>query len=207
MKSFTLKFALTFLLGVGLASAAVAQKIGGTVKDSAGKPVVGASVIVEGSTLGASSGVDGQWSLNVPDASKKTLVISYIGMKTQRIAIGSKTQIDVTLEDESTAMDDVVVVGYATVKRRDVVGSVASVNAETLQQMPVASVAEAMTGRMAGVQVTATEKGRELNSLVQAAFQEAEAVMVKGLRLEETEALRLLLYRVIENLEEDRTTC
>ena len=56
-------------------------------------------------------------------------------------------------------------------------------------------------------QVTATEKGRELNSLVQAAFQEAEAVMVKGLRLEETEALRLLLYRVIENLEEDRTTC
>ena len=157
MKSFTLKFALTFLLGVGLASAAVAQKIGGTVKDSAGKPVVGASVIVEGSTLGASSGVDGQWSLNVPDASKKTLVISYIGMKTQRIAIGSKTQIDVTLEDESTAMDDVVVVGYATVKRRDVVGSVASVNAETLQQMPVASVAEAMTGRMAGVQITATE--------------------------------------------------
>ena len=157
MKSFTLKFALTFLLGVGLASAAVAQKIGGTVKDSAGKPVVGASVIVEGSTLGASSGVDGQWSLNVPDASKKTLVISYIGMKTQRIAIGSKTQIDVTLEDESTALDDVVVVGYATVKRRDVVGSVASVNAETLQQMPVASVAEAMTGRMAGVQITATE--------------------------------------------------
>ena len=56
-------------------------------------------------------------------------------------------------------------------------------------------------------QVTATEKGRELNSLVQAAFQEAEAVMVKGLRLEETEVLRLLLYRVIENLEEDRTTC
>lgn len=157
MKSFTLKFALTFLLGVGLASAAAAQKIGGTVKDSAGKPVVGASVIVEGSTLGASSGVDGQWSLNVPDASKKTLVISYIGMKTQRIAIGSKTQIDVTLEDESTALDDVVVVGYATVKRRDVVGSVASVNAETLQQMPVASVAEAMTGRMAGVQITATE--------------------------------------------------
>ena len=101
--------------------------------------------------------VDGRWTLTVPDASKKTLVISYIGMKTQRIAIGSKTQIDVRLEDESTAMDDVVVVGYATVKRRDVVGSVASVNAETLQQMPVASVAEAMTGRMAGVQVTATE--------------------------------------------------
>ncbi len=69
MKSFTLKFALSFLLGVSLASAAVAQKIGGVVKDSAGQPIIGASVIVDGSTLGASSGIDGQWSLNVPDAS------------------------------------------------------------------------------------------------------------------------------------------
>ena len=124
MKNFTLKFALTLLLGVGLATAAMAQKIGGVVKDSAGNPVIGASVVVDGTTMGASSGVDGSWSLNVPDASKQTLVISYIGMKTQRIAIGSKTKIDVTLEDESTALDDVVVVGYATVRRRDVVGSV-----------------------------------------------------------------------------------
>ena len=130
MKNFTMKFALTLLLGVGLATAAMAQKIGGVVKDSAGNPVIGASVVVDGTTMGASSGVDGSWSLNVPDASKKTLVISYIGMKTQRIAIGSKTKIDVTLEDESTALDDVVVVGYATVKRRDVVGSVSSVSSE-----------------------------------------------------------------------------
>ena len=157
MKNFTLKFALTLLLGVGLATAAMAQKIGGVVKDSAGNPVIGASVVVDGTTMGASSGVDGSWSLNVPDASKQTLVISYIGMKTQRIAIGSKTKIDVTLEDESTALDDVVVVGYATVRRRDVVGSVSSVSSEELTQMPVASVAEAMTGRMAGVQITATE--------------------------------------------------
>ena len=157
MKNFTLKFALTLLLGVGLATAAMAQKIGGVVKDSAGNPVIGASVVVDGTTMGASSGVDGSWTLNVPDASKQTLVISYIGMRTQRIAIGSKTKIDVTLEDESTALDDVVVVGYATVKRRDVVGSVSSVSSEELTQMPVASVAEAMTGRMAGVQITATE--------------------------------------------------
>ena len=95
--------------------------------------------------------------MQVPDAPSKTLVISYIGMKTQRVAIGTKTLIDVTLEDESTALDDVVVVGYAAVKRRDVVGSVASVNAETLTQMPVNSVTEALSGRMAGVSVTSTE--------------------------------------------------
>ena len=157
MKNFTMKFALTLLLGLGLTASAMAQKIGGVVKDAAGNPVIGASVVVDGTTLGASSGIDGAWTLNVPDASKQTLVISYIGMKTQRIAIGSKTKIDVTLEDESTALDDVVVVGYATVKRRDVVGSVSSVSSEELTQMPVASVAEAMTGRMAGVQITATE--------------------------------------------------
>lgn len=157
MKNFTLKFALTLLLGLGMAAAAMAQKIGGVVKDSAGNPVIGASVVVEGTTLGASSGVDGSWTLQVPDASKKTLVVSYIGMKTQRVAIGTKTQIDVTLEVESTALDDVVVVGYAAVKRRDVVGSVASVSADALTQMPVNSVTEALSGRMAGVTVTATE--------------------------------------------------
>lgn len=157
MKNFTLKFALFFLMGVGLATTAAAQKIGGVVKDATGNPVIGASVIVDGTTLGASSGVDGRWSLNVPDASKKTLVISYIGMEPQTIAIGNKTTIDVTLADAATALDDVVVVGYATMKRRDVVGSISSVSSEALTQMPVASVAEAMTGRMAGVAITASE--------------------------------------------------
>ena len=157
MKNFTLKFALFLLLGVGLVSTAAAQQIGGIVKDSAGDPVIGASVVVDGTTLGVSSGIDGSWSLDVPDASKKTLVFSYVGMKTQRVEIGTRTRIDVTLESESTALDDVVVVGYAAVKRRDVVGSVASVSSEALMQMPVASVTEAMAGRMAGVSVTASE--------------------------------------------------
>ena len=157
MKNFTLKFALFLLLGVGLVSTAAAQQIGGVVKDSAGDPVIGASVVVDGTTLGVSSGIDGSWSLDVPDASKKTLVFSYVGMKTQRVEIGTRTRIDVTLEGESTALDDVVVVGYAAVKRRDVVGSVASVSSEALMQMPVASVTEAMAGRMAGVSVTASE--------------------------------------------------
>ncbi len=156
MKNFTLKIAL-LIMGVCLASSAMAQKIGGIVKDSAGNPVIGASVVVDGTTMGASSGLDGDWTLDVPDASKQTLVISYIGMKTQRVAVGSQTHFDIVLADESTALDDVVVVGYATMKRRDVVGSVSSVSSETLTQMPVASVSEALSGRMAGVMVTASE--------------------------------------------------
>ena len=157
MKNFALKIALTLLLGVGAALSASAQQIGGLVKDSAGEPIIGATVVVDGTLLGASTSVDGTWSLDIPDAANKTLVISYVGMQTERVAIGTRTYVEVTLQDSATTLNEVVVVGYATVKRRDVVGSVASVNAEALTQMPVASVSEAMSGRMAGVQVTATE--------------------------------------------------
>ena len=156
MKNFRLKIVLTMLLA-GLGLTVSAQQIKGVVKDTSGNPVIGATVIVEGTALGESTDVNGEWTLNVPNASAAKLEISFIGMKSQTVAIGSKTFIEVVLEDESTTMDDVVVIGYATVNRRDVVGSVSSVNAETLAQMPVASVSEAMSGRMAGVQVTATE--------------------------------------------------
>lgn len=156
MKNFRLKLVLTLLL-VGGGISVSAQNIKGVVKDSSGYPVIGAAVMVEGSTLGASTDVDGAWELNIPNAASQTLEISFIGMKTQRVAVGSRTFIEVTLEDENTTLDDVVVVGYATVRRRDVVGSVSSVNSEALTQMPVASVTEAMSGRMAGVSVTASE--------------------------------------------------
>ena len=157
MKNFRLKFVLAILVFVGGGYSAVAQELKGIVKDSSGNPVIGATVIVEGSTKGTSSNLDGEWTLSVPNAAGKNLSISYIGMQSQSIPIGNKTFFDVTLEDETTVLDDVVVVGYATVRRRDVVGSVSSVNAEALTQMPVASVSEALSGRMAGVSVTATE--------------------------------------------------
>ena len=157
MKNFRLKFVLTLLLmGGGILSAA-AQEIKGVVKDKSGEPVIGATVIVEGTAIGESTDVNGEWALNIPNASSQKLEISFIGMKTQVITIGSQTFIETVLEDDSTTLDDVVVIGYATVSRRDVVGSVSSVNAETLAQMPVASVSEAMSGRMAGVSVTTSE--------------------------------------------------
>ena len=78
MKNFTLKFVLTFVLGLGLAFAAEAQTVRGVVKDAAGEPVIGAAVVVDGTTLGTSTGVDGSFSLNVPDAKNNVLVVSYI---------------------------------------------------------------------------------------------------------------------------------
>ena len=132
------------------------RTVSGTVKDSMG-PVIAASVVVDGTTIGVSTDLDGNFKMEVPVSAKK-LKVSYVGYDDAYVELlPSQTVYDVVMSEGSNVLNDVVVVGYATVKRRDVVGSVASVNAETLSQMPVASVSEAMSGRMAGVQVTASE--------------------------------------------------
>lgn len=94
-------------------------------------------------------------SLKVP--ANATLIVSYIGMKTQEIAIKGKNKIDVTLSDDTKALDEVVVIGYGTAKRKDITGSVATVSSEVLSAVPVASATEALQGKMAGVQITTTE--------------------------------------------------
>lgn len=149
-------FVVAFVsLAVGEASAQ-SRTVTGTVKDAMG-PVMAASVVVEGTTIGASTGMDGTFKLEVP-ASAKQIKVSYVGYDDAYVTlIASQSNYEVQLVEASTKMDEVVVVGYATVKRRDVVGSVSSVSSEELAQMPVASVTEAMSGRMAGVQVTASE--------------------------------------------------
>ncbi|MEE1099425.1 MAG: TonB-dependent receptor plug domain-containing protein, partial [Alistipes sp.] len=157
-KAMVLRVALVLAfvsLAVGEASAQN-RRISGTVKDSMG-PIVAASVVVEGTTVGVSTDLDGAFTLEVPQSAKQ-IKVSYVGYNDQYVdLVASQTSYDIVLQEASTAMDEVVVVGYATVKRRDVIGSVSSVSSEALTQMPVASVTEAMTGRMAGVQITTTE--------------------------------------------------
>ena len=148
---------LLVLLSLGAAWSLSAQTtITGIVTDEDGEPLIGAGVMVEGTTTGTITGVDGDYMLTVP-ANATNLVFSFIGLADQVVPISGRSQIDVVLKADQTFLDEVVVVGYATVSRRDVVGSVASVNSEALNQVPVASVTEAMAGKMAGVQVTATE--------------------------------------------------
>ena len=100
--------------------------------------------------------LDGNFSIKVDG--KKTLVISYIGMKTQEVAVQGRKTINVQNgRDDSKALDEVVVIGYGTVNKRDLTGSVASVSAKDLAAIPVASASEALTGKLAGVSVTTTE--------------------------------------------------
>ena len=145
------------LLGLAMAWTLSAQTtITGVVTDESGEPLIGAGVVVEGTTVGTVTGLDGDYTLTVP-ADAVNLVFSFIGLSDQTVPIAGQTVINVTLTEDSTFLDEVVVVGYQTVKRRDLLGAVASVGSDKLSEQPVTSVSQALSGKMAGVSVITTE--------------------------------------------------
>ena len=153
LKTFRLALLVLFTLFVGSLSA---QTIKGNVKDSNGEPVIGATVLEKGTKNNATvTDIDGNFSIKL--TGNNPLQISYIGMKTKTVETAGKSTINIKLEDETTNLEDLVVIGYGSVRRKDLTGSVATVNSEALAAVPVASVTEALTGKMAGVQITTTE--------------------------------------------------
>ncbi len=131
----------------------------GTVLDSKGEPVIGANVRVQGNTsIGTITDIDGKFNLNVPSTAKK-LEISFMGMASQVVNIAKGKPVTVTMTDDMEVLDEVVVIGYQSVKRKDLTGSVASVSGKQIAQMPVANVAQALQGKLSGVNVT-TQDGR-----------------------------------------------
>lgn len=151
-----------FLLAVCLLSTlsihAQSFTVTGKVIDNTGLEVIGANISIKGSAgVGTITNIDGQYTLNVNNPAKDVLVISYIGMKTQEIAIKGQKQINVTLQEDSKVLDEVVVIGYGTAKRGDLTGSVVSVKNEDLMQTPTSDVAQALAGRVAGVQIMQSE--------------------------------------------------
>ena len=143
--------AMLLLLGGVVAQA---QTVKVNVKDSSGEAVIGASVIEKDTRNGGITDLDGNFTLK---STGKPVVISYIGMKTKTIDVKGKSSINVVLEDDNTTLNDIVVIGYGSVKKKDLTGSVATVGSETLQAVPVANASEALTGKMPGVQITTTE--------------------------------------------------
>lgn len=134
------------------------SKVTGTVTDETGEPVIGASVIIEGTTTGTTTAVDGSYAINVPAGA--TLSVSYIGYEpvSKQVAQG-QTKVDFQLTASNTELEEVVVIGYGTVKRRDLTGAVASVTGEKLAANPVSDVAQALQGKLPGVNVI-TQDGR-----------------------------------------------
>lgn len=140
-----------------LAEKGIAQQIPtitGKIIDENGDPVIGASIMVPGTSIGTITDIDGRFSIQVPLGSN--VQISFIGYTTQNLTVRNSVM-NVTLVEDSKVLDEVVVVGYGTQRRRDLTGSVASVNSNQIRDIPVASAAQAITGKMAGVQVTQTE--------------------------------------------------
>lgn len=134
-----------------------AQTVKGVVTDNTGEPIIGASVMEVGvAGNGGVTDLDGSFTVNLKGKSKK-LKISYIGMKAKEVSVAGKETIDVKLEDDNTTLNDVVVIGYGTVRKKDLTGSVSSISDKQIANIPVSNVSEAMTGKMAGVNITTTE--------------------------------------------------
>lgn len=130
----------------------------GKVVDNEGLEVIGANITVKGSAgVGTITNIDGQYTLKVSNPSKAVLLFSYIGMRTQEIPVKNQKQINVTVLPDNKVLDEVVVIGYGTAKRSDLTGSVVSVKSEDLMQTPTSDVAQALAGRVAGVNITQSE--------------------------------------------------
>ncbi|MCF0168639.1 MAG: carboxypeptidase-like regulatory domain-containing protein, partial [Bacteroidales bacterium] len=137
-----------------LASASVFAQttVSGIVVDQSGAPVIGAAVIVSGTTNGSATDIDGKFTLkNV--SSSGILSISSIGYESQEVAVANQTYFRVTLAEDTQAIEETVVIGYGVQKKSNITGSISSVKGEMLQNRPVETVQQALSGKVAGVQV------------------------------------------------------
>jgi TonB-linked SusC/RagA family outer membrane protein len=130
--------------------------ISGIVKDESGLSIPGVNVVEKGTKNSTSTDIDGKFTLRV-SGSKSELTFSFIGFETQTQTVGQKTTLNVILKNAASKLDEVVVIGYGTTKKSDLTGSVASISGADLKKVPMSNVAETLTGRVAGVQVTSSE--------------------------------------------------
>ena len=154
----------TVLFAVLAIGAYAQNKVTGTVVDVQGEPIIGASVMIKGTSNGTITDLDGKFTVsNVP--AKGSLEVSYVGYKTQVLAIAGKSQFNVTLEEDRQLLDEVVVVGYGVQRKSDVTGALAHMDAKELTNMPVSNALQAMQGKAAGVDITNSQRPGEVGSI------------------------------------------
>ena len=150
-----MKKSIIYIMMALLPMVAQAKVVTGRVTDANGEGIISATVVVKGTSIGTVTDLDGNYSLDVPEDA--ILVFSYLGMITQEVIVGKQSVISIQLREDNQVLDEVVVTGYGTTRKRDLVTSVASVSGDQLKDVPVTSVAEALQGKLSGVQVTTTE--------------------------------------------------
>lgn len=155
------KTLLQFCLLLFLSASALAQnrQVTGTITEKDSKdPVIAASVVVKGTTSGTQTDVNGNFKMLVPDKANVVLVITSVGYKTKEVTLtAGQLSVRTSLESDSHQLSEVVAIGYQTVKRRDLTGAVSSITDKDIKDVPVNSAAEAIEGRLAGVQVTVSD--------------------------------------------------
>ena len=133
----------------------VDKTIKGKVSDEAGAGLPGVSVVLKGTQRGTSTGADGTFQIDVPEASAAQLLIfSFVGYKSKEVTLGNQTSIDISLAPDENSLDEIVVVGYGAVKKSDLTGAVGTVKAEALQERPASSLNQGLSGRVTGVNVS-----------------------------------------------------
>jgi TonB-dependent starch-binding outer membrane protein SusC len=138
----------------------------GVVTDAAtGETLPGVGVVVEGSTVGTTSDMNGKYAFTVP-SDKSVLVFSFIGYTPQKLPVDGKADVSIALAPDVKSLNDVVVIGYGTANRRDLTSSISSISGKTIAESPVTSVAEAMTGRLAGVQITTVDGSPDADIII-----------------------------------------
>ncbi|EFC76824.1 MAG: TonB-dependent receptor [Prevotella buccae] len=144
---------------------AFAQKtVSGNVKDAAGEPMIGVSVIVDGTSIGGVTDLDGNFTIpNVPD--NATLKVSYVGYREQKISVAGKSSLNITMKEDNQNLDELVVIGYAVQKKRDLTGSVSSIKAGDLKDVAAPNAMQAMQAKVPGMNLTQAsgETGGKLN--------------------------------------------
>ena len=157
LRFFSIVLIFTCLSGyaMGALSEQPKKSVSGTIVDETNQPLPGASVVVKGTTTGTISDADGKFMLDVP-ADAKVLVFSFVGMVSQEVVIGTKLTFSILLRQEAIGLNEVVAIGYGTVRKKDLTGSVSSVGGAQLQERAVFSAAQALQGKAAGVVVQQT---------------------------------------------------
>src|SRR5665647_2427318 len=131
------------------------KSVTGKVTDNSGIPLPGVTVVIKGTTIGTTTDAEGKYSIpSVRDNS--SLQFSFVGMLSKEIEVGGKTTINIKLEEETVGIQEVVAIGYGTVQKKDLTGSISQIQSATLKDLPVARVDQALSGKLAGVQVLTT---------------------------------------------------
>ena len=135
------------------------QTVTGTVTSQPdGLPLLGVNILVKGTAAGVTTDIDGKYRIDVPNETS-VLVFSYLGFLTKEVPAGSKTIINVALDEDASQLDEVFVVGYGTTRKSDITGAVSSVKSEALNAFPVLDAEQALQGRAAGVSVQTNNGG------------------------------------------------